>query len=615
MTSIHPSRYTGWSVAAIAFAAAALSNSAPAQTAQAVPAQLESVVVSAARTPQSPDSTPSSVSMLLLGDLATSQVTDLRTALLESPGVYIANTGAAGSQSSIFMRGASSHQTLFVVDGVRMNTRSAAYQNFLGGADLSGIDRIEVLRGAQSTLYGSSAMGGVVLIDTAHGCNTPTGNLEFTAGSFDTFGGSASSQGGCARGGYSASVSRYTTDNDRENNSFKQWSYSARVEGLPTDYLLVGATVRKQDGDYDEPGSRLWPSQAAVESKNTLVTAYVQAKAGKIFNSRLTTAWHRREYTYTDSWSHSFNENTRRYADWQNTLKASGNTELVAGLTREEADYKIASEKTADHSTAYYLSALSQPVKELTVTAGVRHDRFSTFSGANTWRAGAAYRIRATGTTLRANYGTGFTAPGSDDRYGVASWGQVGNPNLLAERSRGWDLGITQALLKGNLNVGLTYFDTEYRNLFEWEYINFITYQGRTINRAKADIRGLESFFDAKLNSSLRLHGSYTYLDAKDDGSKERLVRRPRHVGSAELRYSPAKEWVLGTGVRVVSDRVDSGAKMEDYSTVRLFARYEVMKNLSLKARVENLLDERYEEVLGYPALPVGVYGSVEWSF
>ncbi|MCX6945460.1 MAG: TonB-dependent receptor plug domain-containing protein, partial [Opitutales bacterium] len=165
------SRLAGWSL--VLGAGAVLCAVTRAQTTPAAPVgdplPLGQFVVSASRTPQDPKFVASSVTTLALADLAAAQVTDLRTALSAQAGVGVVSSGAVGGQTSVFLRGSNSYQTLFIVDGVRMNDRAALYSNFLGGADLAGLGRIEVLRGPQSTLYGSSAMGGVIVLDTARG--------------------------------------------------------------------------------------------------------------------------------------------------------------------------------------------------------------------------------------------------------------------------------------------------------------------------------------------------------------------------------------------------------------------------------------------------------------
>ena len=218
------------------------------------------IVVSATRTPQDPAYLPSSVTSLSLPSLDDQQVPDLRTALAQTPGVIVVNSGAVGSQSSVFMRGANSDLTLFVVDGVRLNTENISYANFLRGAGLAGLDRIEVLLGPQSTLYGSSAMGGVILMETARGSGSPSGVVSAYAGSFGSFGAEASVEGGAGSVGYSAAISHEQTDNDRPYNRYRNWSYSTRLEDAFTPWLLGGVTLRRPRGKLR--GTRTRPGDA-----------------------------------------------------------------------------------------------------------------------------------------------------------------------------------------------------------------------------------------------------------------------------------------------------------------------------------------------------------------
>jgi vitamin B12 transporter len=594
--------------------------------------QLDKFIVSASRTPQDPKFTSSSVSLLKPADLAAEQIVDLRTALAAQPGVVVVDSGAAGGQTSIFMRGASSHQTLFVVDGVRMNDRSAAYQTFFGQADLGGIDRVEVLRGPQSTLYGSSAMGGVILIDTTHGCGEETGVLSAMAGSFDTVGASASLQGGTKTLGYSGSVARFETDNDRPFNSDKVLSYATRVELKPTEAVLVGVTFRGQNGHYEEPGSTLSPFPGVVDAQNYLGTAYGQVHFGPEITSRLTAGWHQREYAFSNASTFptlhvatSFLRNTRNILDWQNTWAASRELEVVAGVNYERSYYTINSIPqspgtspvlTQDTVKAGYASATYHPVETVALSGGVRYDDYASAGGATTWHAGVSW-LPVKGTKLRATYGTGFSAPGSDDRYGVKQWGQLANPDLRPEKSRGWDAGFDQELFDGMVTVSATYFHNRFTDLFEWKTANFFTYEGMTVNVGRATTQGAELAITGKINDFFDVRLDYTYLDARDDSDKSRLIRRPRHVFDGEVRFVILKPWSVGVGAHVVAARVDgfTPAPIEDYTTIRAFTSYAVRKDLLLKLRVENLLNEKYVETPGYPALTRGVFGSVEYRF
>ena len=601
---------------ALVAGALALACAAPAaaQPASDPPVPLPQFVVSATRTPQDLQFTPSSVTALSTDDLSLAQIPDLRTALAGVPGLYIASTGPTGGQSSVFLRGASSHQTLFIVDGVRMNDRAAGYFNFLGSADLAGLDRLEVLRGPQSTLYGSSAMGGVVLLDTAHGGGPAAGQVAVTGGSFDTFGATVAATGNQAGVGGSAAFGRLRTANDFPQNGYEQSAWSARVEDQLTPELLLGLTTRGQQGDYDEAGSRLYPSPGHVAADNYLTTAYGEWRPDRDFVSHLTVAEHQRRYTYRAGWGTSELRNRRDLVDWQNTWADFAGAEVVLGGNFERSLYSIDGVRTNDRSAAGFLSTTVHPARGVTVDAGLRYDHFSSVGGAATGRTGVSW-VPVTGTKLRATYGTGFTAPGSDDRYGVREWGQLANPDLAPEKSQGWDVGVDQTLAGGSVAFSATYFHNRFRNLFEYEITDFEAFTGHIVNRARATTAGVELAAAATVARIVHARIAYTYLDARNDTDAVRLIRRPRQVVDVEVRVQPALAWTVGAGLHGVADRVESAGPIEDYTTARLFASYEVVRNLLLKARVENALNERYEEVLGYAALPRGAYGSVEWKF
>ena len=609
MKNLTLSRLAGWSLLASACAATPLATRA-----QAPVEQLDAYVVSATRTPQDPKLSSSSITLLPLADLQTAQTVDLRTALAQTPGVAVVSSGATGGQSSVFLRGADSDQTLFVVDGVRMNDRSTAYLNFLSGADLLGLERGEVLRGPQSTLYGSSAMGGVILLETAHGGGQPAGVAEATAGSFSSFGGAIAGKGGDAALSYSGSLARTTTANDRPNNDYKQWSYSTRLESQVAPAWLLGATLRGQEGDYEEPGSRLFASAGKVNADNHLVTAYSQWRPEADFTSRFTVAWHQRDYSFAGAYGLSRSQNTRDIVDWQNTWGALPQIEVVAGANAEQSRYTIDSARTDDHSRAAYLSMTVKPLKALVLTGGLRYDDYASAGGATTGRAGVAW-LPADGTKLRATYGTGFEAPGSDDRYGVPEWGQLPSPGLRPEKSRGWDAGIDQTLADGRVMLSATYFHNRFRDLFDYQITDFTTYQGRIVNRTRASTQGAELAANIRVGQAAGVRASYTYLDARDNVSGARLLRRPRHAGDVDAHVQATKPWLVGAGLHVVADRVDSGGPLGGWATARIYTSYAVNSGLRLKLRMENALNKAYEEVLGYAALPRGIFGSVEWRF
>jgi vitamin B12 transporter len=610
--SLAPARCRFWIPLAAAILAAPL-----ALHAQTDVQNLEQFVVSATRTPQNPQYEPSSVTVLSLPALEAMQVPDLRTALAQTPGVIVVNTGAIGGQSSIFLRGANSDETLFIVDGVRLNTANTSYANFLGGADLSGLDRIEVLLGPQSTLYGSSAMGGVVMMETAHGGGQPSGTISTYAGSFDSLGAEASVTGSAGGTGYSFSLAHEQTDNDRSFNRYLDWSYSTRLEDPVAPWLLIGTTLRGLDGHYEEPGPITDPSPGDVTASTDLATVYVEAHAGDQVRSRLTAAWYQDEYTFDDGSPYDFYyaRNTREILDWQNTWEAAKWAELVAGVDAEWSYYEADGMMTDRLLAEYCLSTL-HPISAVELTAGLRHDHFDTAGDTTTGRMGVAY-IPAKNTKLRATYGTGFNAPTPSDRYGSPPY-ILPNPAVRPEKSRGWDLGVDQTMFAGALTLSATCFENRFRDLLEYEVENPVTYAGEEVNVDRATTRGVELEANAKLGADATVRAGYTYLDALDDVTDTRLIRRPRQTLDGGVETQITKQWLLGAGVHLVADRLDGAytpTPLGGYTTFRLNTRYLLRPNLFLKARAENILNRNYQEVAGYPALPRALYGSIEWRF
>lgn len=611
-----PSRVAGWTlIACAAFSAcrAQSNHDAPSGDAdELIP--LEQLVVSATRSAQDLRRTPSSVSVVDLGELERTQVDTLRSVLSEQPGVAIVSTGAPGAAAAVFIRGASTHQTLFVVDGVRMNDRSALYNPFLGSADLSNIGRLEILRGPQSTLFGSSAMGGVILIESVRGSGALKGSLNATAGSFATYGASAAASGSAGPLSYSAAAGHFQTDNERPHNGLDQWTYATRLEYAPGRRFLVGTTFRAQNAEYEEAGSRVYPGTGDTKADNYLATIYGEARLTENLRSRLTLGLHRRTYEFADEWSLSHSANRRRIIDWQNTWEAGPQLEVVAGANFEWSRFLVETAESRDQVAAGYVSTTARPLRDLTVTAGIRRDDFRSAGGATTWRAGASWQS-AIGAKFRATYGTGFSAPGSDDRYGVPQYGQLPSPGLKPEKSRGWDIGVDQSLLEGRLTLSGTYFENRFRNLFEYEYVDPATFSGRIVNRTRASTSGLEFGGKAGLGTRADLRLTYTYLEARNDESGSRLIRRPRHMVDGQLTFDATDRWLVGVGAHVVAGRVEGGGAIEDYATARVFTTFAVRPELLLKLRIENAFDEQYEEVFGYPALSRGIFGSVEWRF
>jgi vitamin B12 transporter len=397
-------------------------------------------------------------------------------------------------------------------------------------------------------------------------------------------------------------------------------SYSTRLESEVAPALLVGVTLRGQDGAYDEVGSTVFPSKGRSDNLNHLVTTYTQWTPSAAFTSRVTGGWHQNEYTWTDKTygpsSNFYSRNTRQIVDWQNTWDAAPWARVVGGLNAERSTYASGGATLSDLLRSVYLSTSLRPTRALTLDGGLRTDDYDLTSRATTWRSGASYRIEATGTKLRATYGTGFKAPTVVNRFGAPPW-YGPNPAIGPEKSRGWDAGLDQEIAGEKLIVSATYFQNRFRDLILNAY-DFASGKFVAANVKRARSEGVELALTSRPIEPLFLRAAYTYTSALDLSAAKatRLPRRPRHIADLDARYQLTPAWLLGAGVHSEWDRVLSASvRLEDFTTARVYTSYVVNDAVALKFRVENALDESYSEVAGYPALSRSFTAAVEWKF
>ncbi len=257
------------------------------------------------------------------------------------------------------------------------------------------------------------------------------------------------------------------------------------------------------------------------------------------------------------------------------------------------------------------------PTETVTLTGGLRSDDFDTFGRATTGRATVAWLVLPKTLKLRASHGTAFRSPSFLDLYGRNAF-YVGNPNLQPERARAWDAGVDFYLPDHRATVSATWFDTAFTNLI---VSNFAVSPSTVANVQRARTRGFEFSAQRALPAAFELRLAYTYLEAKNRSQNIRLLRRPRQSGNVDLWREFRGGFSLGAGLAAVAQREDVNARTfrtidgEDYTVARLYASWQVTPRLALKARVENALNENYEEVNGYPAPGAAAFGSMEWRF
>jgi vitamin B12 transporter len=588
------------------------------------PAQLAPFVTTATRTAAEPQSIGSAVDVISAADLARRQVNSLASALGSVAGAPLFASGASGATTSLFLRGANSNQTLFLVDGLRLNDPNTDYAVFLGGSCVSACDSLEIAHGPQSTLYGGEAVGGVISLRAQRGAGVPRGHVSVEAGSFGTVQGALTAQGERGVNAWNLSLQGGHTDNERVNNSFDSTNATLRVDRQLTERVAVGGTLRWFHGIYGDPGDRYTndPDNESRES-NLLATSFAHVTLSPQWNAHVLLGGQDRRFV---------SENPRPGREPQITVVKNRRGVLDAqttypGFERHRVTGGVTAEANHTRNTGFgdinkkqtLLAVFAQdefsPRDDVFLTAGLRNDDFDTFGRATTGRGTAAWLVANRALKLRASVGTAFRSPSFLDLYGQSAF-YAGNPSLRPERARGWDAGIDYYFANKRGTLAATWFETDFTNLIA-STANFRSVE----NIQRARTRGAEFSAHVTLPAAIELRTSYTYLEAENLTARTRLLRRPRHQFSADLWRDFGHGFNAGAGVAFNGQRADIDARTfrtidgEDFTVVRVYGAWQVSARLALKARIENLLDERYEEVNGYPALGFAAFGGVEWKF
>jgi vitamin B12 transporter len=604
----------------------------PSPTASPVEDQAEEIIVSATRFDIPLDQSPASVSVITSEDIEQKQIQRVSNALREVPGLSVVQTGTAGQLTSVFTRGLRSEHTQVLLDGVPINQGLQGAFNF---ADLvtDDIDRIEVVRGPQSTLYGPRALAGVIQIFTKQGEGTPTIMLSGEGGSYGTFREWLESEGKIDQFDYSIGASRIDTDNARPNNQYRNSAVIANVGWSPNEQFRIGSLFTYSLSDTGNPNTIFDPKPL----DNFLTERWLLAPHVDL---RISDWW---EHKFIFSYDHERQLNDpnqdgfvgptralfeRTTIDYQNDLRATSWLTLTSGFfySRVNAGQErpfvlqiFGPQPTfvSDHTqeTAGFLEATATPIENLIFVAGGRFDHFNQFGDIWTYRFAGSYKIDKTNTTLHSSIATGFSPPSSQDKIFGFNFG------LQPEKNLGWDIGVEQRLWESRVTLGATYFHNDLSNV--------IGFNGLfdTLNLGAAETQGLEAELRAQPIADLVLMASYTYLDAEKTSSADisqlqgaRLPRRPRNEVYVSASYFWCKRLRTTAEAKFVNAREElnfggPNFDIEDYSFVNIAAEYEVNPHLSIFGRIDNLTNEHYAEVFGFPALGRAAYGGVKLRF
>ena len=573
------------------------------------------VVITGTRIPTPPENTASPVTVITRDEILATQQRLVADVLRAETGVDIVRSGQPGGNTSLFLRGANSSHTLVLVDGIRVNN---GFNNAFDFSQLAvdNIQQIEILRGPQSTLYGSEALGGVINIVTKRAEGPPTGSVQGEYGSFNTWltrGSFAVREGKVS---ISADASYAASDGDRINSDSDALNLSAHAgyDFCSKFRASVLATYLKSDAGApndrftDDPNDR-------YKNENWLVGLTLEADPTPWWNSKLVLSHARERGTFLQPPPNppfmfgDYASETVAYrdqADFQNIFTPADGHKILVGGTFEDAsadytDNYNAFDRSVDTRSAYAQYEFS-PHARVTLTAGGRVDDSDAFGTHGTYRFGSRYTVPRTETILRANVGTGFRAPSIAQLY----YPFYSNPDLKPEESLGWDVGFEQPLAKEKLRVGATFFHNDFDDL--------IAPSGFTIkNVSRARTLGIETFVRWMPLTNLTLRAAYTWLDAEDLTTGDRLMRRPEHRGNFSANYAFLPGLTANLNLAVIGERPDSyfdnttfattKVRVPGYTKLDLALRWQATKHLEVYARAENLLDEDYEEIFGFPAL------------
>lgn len=587
-----------------------------------------------------------SVTIITADDIKRRQAVAVVDLLRTVPGVTFTRNGGIGTSTSVNIRGADSDQTVALIDGVKINDPSSPGSGFNFGNLLTGnISRIEVVRGSQSVLWGSQAIGGVINVITRE----PTEDLTFNAnaeyGWRDTgqivgnvsgkFGPVSASVGG----GYLRSDS-FSAFNEAlgatERDGYKNYGANAKFNIALSDAISVDLRGWYSNGKVGIDGFAP-PTFAFGDTKETAETKELVGYAGlnvAFFDGRFR---NRIAYAYTDTTRENLDvsgatpvqtfdaKGKNERLEYQGNFEIATGYGLTFGAETEKSSFRTASfggpvSRADSRINSFYGQLSATPLGGLTLTAGARHDDHDTFGGKTTFAANGVFSPNGGTTTLRGSYGEGFKTPSLFQLFS-----DFGNRTLRPESSKGWDAGITHRFLDGAIEVGATWF---YRNTSnQIVFISCATpLTGICVNRrfgtydnvAQARAKGLEFGLTLKPVEALTVQANYSWIDAENRANGLKLARRPSQSVNASIDYKWAFGLETGATVTHVDDSFDNASntrRLDGYVLVDLRASYPITQGVSIYGRIENLFNEEYETIFRYGTPRRAAYAGVRLSF
>jgi len=608
-------------------------------------AEIEEVLVSASLIPITASRSANAVTVIDRAQLRNRATVSLSNILRDVPGFSVSQVGVLGSQTQIRVRGAEANHLLVTIDGVEANDPSQGDEFSWGTLTASDIERIEIIRGPQSSLRGSDAVAGVVNIITRSAEKSSVGlflesgswathhsgfNIGYKQGDFDIrFGLSHIESEGdnIARTGDENDGYRNTTYNirsglklsdqmdisfaARESDGMNQFDADNDFDGLIEDQDRVSefenSTMRFQ-GDYSSKDGT-WQHKVLISQSKSDNNAFADKAKGNVTASTKDQIQYIGSFTWDQGAQNIAALVEREKEDWMQR------GEITWGVYDPNQDR----ERDTDSVAVEYRTDIND---HLTLAASARHDDNSEFDSAKTYRAEAIYQLTEA-IRLRGAVGTAVKNPTFTERFGFYT-NFIGNPNLIPEESTSWELGADQLIMGGALTLSLTIFEAELENEidgFVYDPATF-AYTSSNIN-GTSERKGAELSAVGNISESMSLSAAYTYTDSTGDDAV-REVRRPRHIASLNLGWQAAHNLHLNTNIQFTGEQTDvyfppfpepsQVVALSNHTLVNINLNYSATEKFEMYLKLENALNENYEEVFGYQTLGFGASLGLRYS-
>ncbi len=608
-------------------------------------AEIEEVLVSASLIPITASRSANAVTVIDRAQLRNRATVSLSNILRDVPGFSVSQVGVLGSQTQIRVRGAEANHLLVTIDGVEANDPSQGDEFSWGTLTASDIERIEIIRGPQSSLRGSDAVAGVVNIITRSAEKSSVG-LFLESGSWATH--HSGFNIGHKQGDFDIrfGLSHIESEGDNiartgdENDGYRNTTYNIRSGLKLSDQMDISFAARESDGmnqfDADNDFDGLIEDQDRVsefENSTMRIQGDYSSKDGTWQHKILISQSKSDNAAFADKAKGNVTASTKDQFQYIGSFTWDQGAQNIAALIeREKEDWMQRGEiswgvydpnqdreRDTDSVAVEYRTDIND---HLTLAASARHDDNSEFDSAKTYRAEVIYQLTEA-IRLRSAVGTAVKNPTFTERFGFYT-NFIGNPNLIPEESTSWELGADQLIMGGDLTLSLTIFDAELENEidgFVYDPATF-AYTSSNIN-GTSERKGAELSAVGNISESMSLSAAYTYTDSTGDDAV-REVRRPRHIASLNLGWQAAHNLHLNTNIQFTGEQTDvyfppfpepsQVVALSNHTLVNINLNYSATEKLEMYLKLENALNDNYEEVFGYQTLGFGASLGLRYS-